>query len=160
MEKDEFEEVLMAKENDYECGNVTVAGYSEEMLAKLGDWTQYEFKEVVGNIETTGHTEVTNAEHEADLKIAKGRLDAWKNESKKKDLVIAEQSLELNNLKRELANVKEDICRKDDALETNLGNMNLLEDQLDVEKSKSRSLEEKAVKGSKRTQLLERARKK
>ena len=37
--------------------------------------------------------------HEADLKMAKGRLDAWKNKSKKKDLVIAEQSLELNILK-------------------------------------------------------------
>ena len=38
MEKDEFEEVLMAEENDYDCGDLTVAGYSEEMLAKLDDW--------------------------------------------------------------------------------------------------------------------------
>ena len=160
LEKDEFEEVLMAEENDYECGDVTVAGYSEEMLAKLGDWTQYEFKEVGGNSETKGHSEANNAANEADLKIAKGRLEAWKNESKKKDLAIAEQSLEINNLKGELAIVKEDISRKDDALETNLANMNRLEDQVDVEKSKARSLEEKAAKGTKRIQLLERALKK
>ena len=47
-ERDEFEEILLAEDSEY-AGELTVAGYSNDMLAKLGDLTAYEFENLCNN---------------------------------------------------------------------------------------------------------------
>ena len=78
-EKDEFEEVLLAEDSDY-TGGLTFAGYSNEMLEKLGDLTAYEFENLDNNgITSTGtdHHNVVNAVINADFALDFSSKGTW-----------------------------------------------------------------------------------
>ena len=173
-DRDEFEEVLLAEEEDL-AGDSTVAGFSNTFLAKLGDVTGFDFENVDKEVEMQIHNEteevpdsdIMKAINNADIAIAGGKIISLEKDVKIKDLVIAEKDFELASIKNDLetltetiSKANEDLRRKDDALETSLGKLNSLEEQLASSKSFSRSLEDKAAENLKRIQLLERALKK
>ena len=90
---DEFEAALMAEENDFD-GNGTTFAYSDEMLAKVGDATNFEIGNLVEN--ETATEELINTVQQADNVILNARIKVIERESKEKDLKVEEMLSEIN----------------------------------------------------------------
>ena len=137
-EKDEFEELFLAEEIELNSTTVTLAGYSNETIARLADETDYDFENLNENPEKENlvrskdnpPNSVIDAVLQADLAITSGRIKGLESAAKIKDLMLAEKEYELNNLRLENSELKNEMQKKDNVLEANIAKLSSVEDQL------------------------------
>ena len=168
-ELDEFEEALLAEENDYQEDDLSLH-LSDKILGKIGNDTNFDINDDNANtgnnddIKTINeHKDVANSSVLADVAIMKVRIKVLEDESKSKDLNIEELEAEVNNLAGfavVVPRLENEIIIKDGALEAGLSRINILEEESVRKDSKLKSLEDEITKKSNREQLLERALKK
>ena len=163
-ENDDLDEFLLADQNDLDLTSATIAGFSNETLARLGadETTNIEEPEAatINTHQDIQTNPILNAMMQADLAITNGRLKFMESDSKAKDLLLAEKELELNNLRLEVMDLNDKMGKKDNALETNIAKLNSVEDQLEESKSKTNKIVKKLSEAEERIKLLQKGLKK
>ena len=165
-ELDEFDEALLADVDDLDTSSVTIAQCSNETIARIVNETNFNLENRSGKnkekeaTKETQNKSIVSAVLQADFAISSSRMKGMENELKAKDLLLAENGLEINNLETENTELKNKLSTKDKALETNLAMLNTVEEQLVNSKSKCARSDEKLKTNMTRTKLLEKAVKK
>ena len=151
--------------DDLNSTTATIAGYSNETLARLGADETNIVESVTEDDPIDIHQDTQpnptlKAMLEADLAITNGRIKFMESDAKAKELVLAEKELELNNMVIEVMELNEKLSKKDNAIDTIMAKLNSVEEQLEEGKSKAIKNGEKLSEADERIKLLQKALKK
>ena len=159
---DEFDEVLLAEQNDNDDGEETF-GISDETLANLGNDTNfvYQDKERVVHEPVNTYQDVISSVLQADIAILNARIKAIERESSDKGLRMEQMVSEIHCLTFNLTECSEaftalvkKLVVKNEAIEAGLARINLLDNDEETNKSKRKKLEEELEEKSNRIKLL------